>query len=128
MVHIEVGTEAQEDADEAQARENIGDQQSVPEGDGEAMRTGESDGDVDKPEAKKSIKPPTQDEFLWVWKVCALSLGAYKFLLIMKSTSRSQNWRRLEGLSFCRNFGRDQIYVHVLHCKYDINAMCCNEI
>lgn len=64
-VQIEVGTEALEDADEAQARESIRGEQKEDE----AMRIRESD-DTHKPDVKKSIKPPTQDEFLWVWKVC----------------------------------------------------------
>lgn len=99
-IQIEVGTEAQEDADEAQAREHIGDEQRGPEGEG-GVKTGENEGSVDKSEAKKSIKPPTQDEFLWVWKVCVLKLAVY-YPLTLEPTSHSRNWRRPDGHSFCK--------------------------
>ena len=72
---IQVGVE-EEMRDESPAREGV-DKVGGEEGKDEAKGTGEDDGLWEKADDgdetnQKVIKPPTQDEFLWVWKVRSL--------------------------------------------------------
>jgi ribosome production factor 1 len=102
-VEIQVGVDEE---DEVRAKEGIdGLESGGLEKDREAGEDEETRAEEDCSEEtskKKVVKPPKQDEFLWVWKVCRFLLDSrgYEYDGIWYFISPS--WRRRGGRSFCR--------------------------
>lgn len=114
-VELEVGTQAEEEEEARQEAE------AKPVGEGSLEPNEETDVDAEGNEStpKKVVKPPTQDEFLWVWKVSILPDGLglvfEKELIVLPLLSPS--WKQLEELSSCRFLKLTVFYMYSTVCS-----------
>lgn len=93
---MQVGVD-EEAQDEVQVREGIAELEGEKEPEKE-KGTGE-DEEISR---KKVVKPPKQDEFLWVWKVCRFLLVFVDANVMNIGHFASPSWKRHGGRSFCR--------------------------
>lgn len=92
---MEIQTSDMEEAKDSAEASADDSKEDMDEGTTESGPSGESA--KDSSAGEKVIKPPTQDEFLWVWKVWLLALAMRCFLT---SNTCSLNWRLRVELSF----------------------------
>lgn len=101
---IEVGVN-EEPQDESQVRGGIAGSEDEKEPE-KGKETGEDEMQADEPcseeTSRKVIKPPKQDEFLWVWKVCRFLFAFLDANMMNVGHFASPSWKRHGGRSFCR--------------------------
>ena len=49
---------------------------------------------------KKKVLPPKEDEYVWMWKVCATTFVPFHDFVLMLNT-HSRSWKQQGGLSSC---------------------------
>lgn len=64
---------------------------------------------------RKEVLPPTEDEYIWIWKVSNM----YVFLALYTNLSHSLSWRLPDGLSSCRGNLCHVLYIVVFRFVQD---------